>query len=762
MPAVEWFAHTFPNRWSDRTVVEAICSFEPGEAYQRSQLQEYVQGVLRENGLVDEGETFPAGPLPEDGRDGYVSLLMQTALWFQARAGHPVSYFAVFPRANPGKRTGLVEHHHGDVGLTAVKLAVEVLGGKRRELAGPFAAFSKFARERRAPEDTRALLEAARRCDIPTLMLERLPYKREDFNDLTGGQCLRRNGLVMLGHGRYRHVLDGLFCLDKSAQYDHLRTGRGPRLQLLERLGLAGGGLQGGAKERQRYLIVVANGQISALIERAGGRWMKPECVGADLADEVLKINCEVGFAPMTVQVESTAAAPPLALADSKVVDFELAPDLDIHLQTTDAQAQRLMASTADLVVDWLFHDRGQARIPIVAITGTNGKTTTTRLINHIFRSAGQTPGMVCTDGVYVGGEEIRKCDHGSVSGHLQVLTHQQPDIAVLETHHAGILTNGFAFDWCDVAVCLNVTEDHLGQVHVESVSEMATVKQALVERGRHAVVLNADDAHCRGMIKSSKAELTCLVSMEKTADELLRGFDTQRTSVAVLETVSGEPWIVMYHRRERHPLMAVSNIPITFDGAAAFNTGNAMHAALAAFILNAPVEAIRSALSTFRPTYDMIPGRLNIFDDLPFRVIMDFAHNPDGHVKLSRFIATRQVTGRKILAFSATINRADETILNMGRAVAGCYDFYFCKEYFPSIRNLSRTVAHLLQQGLMESGVAEEQTAVRGHGKEVIFEILDFCRPGDLLVILMGHKEKHRLPVYIREYAEKTAGRKS
>lgn len=143
-------------------------------------------------------------------------------------------------------------------------------------------------------------------------------------------------------------------------------------------------------------------------------------------------------------------------------------------------------------------------------------------------------------------------------------------------------------------------------------------------------------------------------------------------------------------------------------------------------------------------------------FDDLPFRIIMDFAHNPDGMRRLCEFIDQQDVPGRKLVAFSASVDRKDSTIKNIAKSLVGHFDFYFCKEFVSQRVIKPRNVAPILQRGLIEAGVDEKQTMVISNGKDVIFEIFETCEAGDLLVMLMGHVEKHQLPGYIREYAGK------
>jgi cyanophycin synthetase len=484
--------------------------------------------------------------------------------------------------------------------------------------------------------------------------LERLPFKREDFDQLTGGQCKLLNGLLMLGHGVHQHVLDGTYCIDKSEDFNN--------------------------------------------------RLMNQDQHGA--------------------------------MYENRDADFNF-PD-----------------SSADRLMDWLFPDNDTVRMPIIAVTGTNGKTTTSRMISHIMALSGHKPGLVCTDGIYLDGKLLESGDKSTRAGHLKVLTSKAVDVAVLETHHSGILTHGFAFRWCDIAVCLNVTEDHLGQINIDTVEQMAIVKQALLERARHAAVLNADDRFCLAMLEAVTAEKICLVSMLSSHEELSAHVGKRLVCYCVLELLDGEEWLLIHDCGLRLPVMASSSIPATFDGTARFNVSNAMHAIAASYLFGTDVEVIKSAMCVFKSGYETTPGRMNVFDDLPFRIIMDFSHNPDGMRNVSDFIDRQIVPGRKLIAFAGGTDRSAELLRGIGRSLAGHFDFYFCKEYVTREGRDPRKVSHFLQQGLIEAGVAEQQTVLVTNGKEVIFEIFDACKAGDLLVMLMGHVEIHHLPAYIREYA--------
>lgn len=654
MPSIEYFPYGGPNRRSDKPVIEILLKFGPNDINGLPREVADIKDLLVNAGILTPDEVFPQQPLPDERMAWYASLLVQTALLFQRKTGHRVNYFAVSPMPQENRCLALLEHEHGDVGMTAVKLACELFTGRRKLLAEPFQMFSKFASDRLLPIETEAILRVAARRDIQAVHLERNPFKRVAFSALTGDRCIRPNGLLMLGYGEQQHVLDGTYCIDSAEDFSGLFD----------------------------------VGRQQAATQAVPG----PEVAGLE--------------------------------------------------------------SSAELLLNRLFPSKIPVRMPIIAITGTNGKTTTTRMVSQIISTAGYKPGVVCTDGVFLNGQLLDEGDFGARVGHLKVLTSKKVDFAVLETHHKGIVHDGFAFPWCDVAVCLNVTEDHLGQSGIDTVEQMAEIKSALPERGRQAVVLNADDPHCLAMLDRVTAKNKCLVSLESSGDQLFETYGNTITCCCVLEVINKQQFMVFYDKEQRLPVMPVDSIPATFGGTALFMVSNAMHAVAACYLSGVRVETIQTAMSSFASSYESTPGRLNVFNELPFQIFMDFAHNPDGMRRICEFIDRQKVTGRKLVAFAGSIDRTDETIKRMAKSMAGHFDFYFCKEYLRADESRSRPVAHILQQGLIEAGVAKNQTALTTKGQDAIFKIFDACKPGDLLLMLVGHVEKHLMSGYIRNYA--------
>jgi len=751
MPGFLFFPYYGPNRRSNKRVVELRLDFDIDTGNEIPRQLEDLWPLLIEAGVLMEGDSFPEKPLPDEPVKSYTSLLAQTAILLQQASGHRVGFFSVLDEGDNNRCTALIEYEHCDVGMTAVKLAAELINGQLHSLLIPFRQFSEFAQQRRLPTETMAIIKEASIRNIPCFQLEHEPFSgRFKF-----AHRVRQNGLLMLGHGAFSHILDGTFCVDQSGEYSTALL-RNPdlRLALLKELGIPGlKTTDDDQRETGLFHILVINNRITTIAELPGGKKQLVRTSHPSFDQMAMAIDAKIGLAPLAIKLVTTDITRPLMETGGKILDFDLAPDLETLFDQCD-DPQTLLQSAVAGILDALFPGSHSSRMPIIAITGTNGKTTTSRMASHILKQSGQKPGLVCTDGIFLDGQQISGADAGSLLGHFGVLTSRKADVAVLETHHRGIAVRGFAFEKCDVAVCLNVTEEHLKKGEIESLEEMTEIKRALLERASHAAVLNADDSNCMSMQEHLTAERTCLVSLKMSVNQLRDLISSHNACFCVLENIGDREWMVFYDRDQRTVLMRTDHIPATFDGTAAFNTINAMHAAAATHLLGMDIEDIRAALGSFYAGPEMTPGRMNEFDDLPFRVIVDFAHNPDGMRKVSEFVGRQNVNGRRLIAIPGTDTRSERANRLCAQAVSGHFDFYFCIEYDIAEIKWTEAMAPLIQRTLIESGIPENRTKVMGYGKEVLFSILDSCKPGDLLILLAGHHEIKAFPTYLREYA--------
>ena len=307
-----------------------------------------------------------------------------------------------------------------------------------------------------------------------------------------------------------------------------------------------------------------------------------------------------------------------------------------------------------------LFPPGTPSRIPIAAITGTNGKTTTARMLAHIPKMAGYTSGLTTTDGVYIDGQRTVKGDMtGPVSARM-VLVDPQVDVAVLETARGGLLRAGMGVPEVDVGAVLNVQSDHLGLKGIDTLEQLAEVKRIVVEVAKDSAVLNADDPLVLKMADYTEAKNICYVTMNPQ-HALVREHIRAGGRACALEAGINGQMITLYDHGGHIPLLWTHLIPATLEGRAMHNVQNAMFAAAMAFSLGVKLDDIRHGLRTFDTTFFQAPGRMNVFDEHPFKVILDYGHNAHAVGAMADLAQRLDVTGRRIVVLAGPGDRRDE-----------------------------------------------------------------------------------------------------
>jgi cyanophycin synthetase len=414
------------------------------------------------------------------------------------------------------------------------------------------------------------------------------------------------------------------------------------------------------------------------------------------------------------------------------IVEVNAAPGFRMHV----APSEGLPRDVAGKVLDMLFPAGTASRIPIAAITGTNGKTTTSRMLAHILKTCGNTVGLTTTDGIYVDGKQTVKGDTTGPKSAQMVLRDPAVDFAVLETARGGLVRSGLGYDSTNVSACLNVSSDHLGLGGVDTIEDLAKIKRIVVEAATDTVVLNADDKNCLLMADYCDADHIFYVTMHHDHALVKQHIDAGGKA-AVLERAMNGDMITIYDNCTHISLIWTHLIPATIEGKAMHNVQNAMFAAAMAYSFGQDIDQIRLGLKTFNTTFSQAPGRMNVFDELPFRVILDYAHNPAAFETLTNLVDKLDNHNRKIIAVSSPGDRRDEDIMESTRILAGHYDHYVLKADDNRRGRGDDEIPQLMKQGLIDNGVAEDAITIIPDEQEAIEQALKMGGEKDLLIVI-------------------------
>ncbi len=484
-----------------------------------------------------------------------------------------------------------------------------------------------------------------------------------------------------------------------------------------------------------------------------------------EIAEEAARV---VGLDVAGIDFLTPDISQPVRETGGAIVEVNAAPGFRMHTNPTEGEAQYV----AKPVVDLLFPPGTPSRIPIVAVTGSNGKTTTVRMISHIFTHMGRKVGMTTTDGIYLDERLVKRVDASGPKSAQMVLQNPRIDFAVFEVARGGILREGLGYGRNDVAVVLNVTGDHLGLKEIDSLERLAEVKRVIVEAVPRTgtAVLNVDDPlvaemrrHCSGSV--------ILFSMQESNELVERWVRRGRKAVVLDRDERGER-IVIREGRRTMPIAYTHLLPATFEGRARMMVQNAMAAAAAAHASGAHLHDIRQGLRTFTTSIFQAPGRLNLVEVNGLKVVIDYAHNAHGLEAVGEFVervtaasptgpgapgAASWSANLRVAVIATPGDRRDEDMRELGRVAARHFDDIVIREDERTRGRKRGETAALIMEGVQEAirgGARAGSAEVVLEEREAVRRALDRSRPGDLVVVCVDHArdvfqelESRRLP---------------
>jgi cyanophycin synthetase len=437
----------------------------------------------------------------------------------------------------------------------------------------------------------------------------------------------------------------------------------------------------------------------------------------------------------------------PLTENGGVVLEVNAAPGFRMHL----APSEGLPRNVAAPVIDMLYPPGKSAIIPIIAITGTNGKTTTTRLIAHIVKSNGTRVGFTTSDGIYVQNTLLTEGDTtGPVSAEF-VLRDPTVEFAVLETARGGILRSGLGFNRCDIGVITNIQEDHLGISDINTLDDLARVKGVVIGAVKRDgwAVLNADNKYCVRIGNNANCNVAYF-SMDENNPVIVSHCKSGGTA-AIYEnghiTIKKGDWKIRVDK--------VTHVPLTFGGSVDFMIQNVLAATLATFLYGYKIEDIKMSLETFIPSATQTPGRMNIFNFKEFRILVDFAHNPDGFNGIKDYLKTIEAT-EHVGVISGTGDRRDEDILETARISAEMFDrIIICQERYLRGRTQQELI-DLILKGIHEVK-PDMPVIINNNGDDCLKYIMASAKSGSFISILSNTIDN--AIAKIQEYRDKDLG---